>query len=212
MHKSRFTIKVPDYLILKIRGNEAQIKMEDEMTNELSMDLDRGSFKAVSLSNIQNKIKVNYIRYFKVESIEGGDYTINNVNKVLIGSINGTRIHSEFSKFEIGEIQGGNIITDFNSEFWFYNWTQNFKRFNMYSEYSKINLFYPESKYSLSTFGLNTKHHLLGVVGEIGMSKSGDKTKMLTIGDQKTAKNKIEMDIIHGVVRFDKDVISVPIN
>jgi len=212
MHKSRFTIKVPDYVMLKIKGNEAQIKMEDEMINELSMDLDRGLFQALSLSNRNNKIKVNYIRHFKVASIEGGDYTITNVKKALIGSINGTRIHSEFSKIEIGEIQEDNIITDFNSEFWIYNWTPNFKRFNMYSEYSKINLFYPESKYSLSTFGLNTKHHLLGAVGIIGPSKSGDKTKMLIIGDQKTAQNKIDMDISHGVIRLDKEVISVPRN
>jgi len=208
--KGQFVIKIPSFVKLTINAKTAYITFAGEIKNELSVSLKRGKLSAQQLINEYNQINIDDAG-FEVEVIKNGEYTLNNISKGLIGSIYNAQITSEFSKIEIGEIAKGVSITDFNSEYWFYNWTPNFNRFNMYSEYSKINLFYPDSKkYSLSTFGFNTKHHFKNVIGEIGPNKKGEKSKMMIVGDEKTAKNKIKMDIIHGVIRFGKDVISIP--
>ena len=61
----------------------------------------------------------------------------------MIGTVYNASIISEFSKIEIGEIREGTSITDFNSTYWFYNWSGDFKKFDMQAEYSKVNMFKP---------------------------------------------------------------------
>ncbi|MCK5402071.1 MAG: hypothetical protein KAJ28_10605 [Flavobacteriaceae bacterium] len=197
-----FVIRLPYYVKLSINGKGSNISFKNQIFNELIMDLDRGFFKAASLSNPYNKIKADYLTRFRVEEIIGGDYTLKNIIKGLIGSIENAEIVSEFSKIEIGEIGENVTITDFNSKYWFYNFSNNFKRFDIFSEYSKIHLFYPETDFSFEVFGNNTINHIDDIKIEMQPTRNGEKFHMMSrkANGKTHFSGAINFDIIHGVI------------
>jgi len=211
MYKSQFVIKLPKSVSLKINAKESQITFRNDMTNELSIDLNKGLFKAKKLINNYNKIKIVKAS-FKSEKIVGGNYDFINVSNGLIGSVKNININSELSKLEIGEIEKNITITDFNSEYWFYNWSTDFGRFNLYSEYSKIHYFYPESDYSLKVVGNNTVNYLGETKITMQPTKNGKKFNMM----ERKPRGKgifsgaINFNIVHGVIySYDDPIIFI---
>jgi len=200
--RSLFVIKLPSYVKLKINGKDAQITFKDDITNEMSVVLKNGFFTSKQLLNSYNKFKIDNAS-FKAEGIVGGDYNFINIGKGLIGSVQDAKIASEFSKIEIGEIAKGVTITDFNSEYHFYNWTKDFKRFDLYSEYSKIHYFYPEDvDYSLKVVGNNTVNYVSKIKIEMQPTRNGEKFNMMERkpkGEGAFA-GSINFDIIHGII------------
>jgi len=201
--RSQFVIKIPPYLKLKINGKDAQITIREDSTNELSVVLKRGFLYAKQLTNEYNIFKIENAN-LRAESIVGGSYDFNNISKGLIGSLQNVKITSEFSKIQIGELQDKVSITDFNSEYFFYNWNTDFKRFDLFSEYSKIHLFYPKDHdFSLKVMGNNTKS-MYGndLVIEMQPTSKGEKYNMM----ERKAKGEghysgaINFDIIHGII------------
>jgi hypothetical protein len=199
--KSHFIIKIPPYLKLTINGKESQVTLFSDFENELRVILKRGFFKAKQLNNTYNKIKIEDAD-FKVEGIIGGDYTLNSIRKGLIGSIENAKITSEFSKIEIGEINNNVAITDFNSKYWFYNWSKDFTRFDLFSEYSKIYCFFPKTNYSLKVVGNNTFNHFDNVTIEMQPTKNEVKFNMMEVKVKGKSKSSghINFDIVHGVI------------
>ena len=211
MYKSQFVIKLPKSVSLKINAKESQITFRNDMTNELSIDLNKGLFKAKKLINNYNKIKIVKAS-FKSEKIVGGNYDFINVSNGLIGSVKNININSELSKLEIGEIEKNITITDFNSEYWFYNWSTDFGRFNLYSEYSKIHYFYPESDYSLKVVGNNTVNYLGETKITMQPTKNGQKFNMMERKPRKEGvfAGAINFDIVHGVIySYDDPIILI---
>ncbi|MEM5566996.1 hypothetical protein WNY78_17885 [Psychroserpens sp. AS72] len=201
--RSQFVIKIPPYLKLKINGKDAQITMRDDCMNELSVVLKRGYFYAKQLINEYNLFKIENAN-LRAEGIVGGHYDFNNISKGLIGSLQDVKITSEFSKIQIGELKEKVSITDFNSEYFFYNWNTDFKRFDLFSEYSKIHLFYPEDNdFSMKVMGNNTKS-MYGDKYVVNMqpTSKGEKFNMM----ERKAKGEghfsgaINFDIIHGII------------
>ncbi|MFT4611623.1 MAG: hypothetical protein ACJA1H_002079 [Glaciecola sp.] len=201
--RSQFFIKIPPNLKLKINGKDAQITMRDNSANELSVVLKRGYFYAKQLSNEYNVFKIENAN-LRAEGIIGGNYVFNNISKGLIGSLQNVKITSEFSKIQIGELKEKVSITDFNSEYFFYNWSTDFKRFDLFSEYSKIHLFYPkDTDFSMKFMGNNTKS-MYGddLVIEMQPTSKGEKYNMM----ERKAKGEghfagaINFDIIHGII------------
>lgn len=210
--RSSFRIRIPRHIGVSINAQNANIRMGEDIINDLALDIHKGSFKAKNLNNELNYVKINDAN-FKVEEINGGEYNLNNVRNGLIGSLSNVNIISEFSKIEIGEIRAGAIITDFNSTYWFHNWSKDFKNFEMNAEYSKISLFHPETiiggrnNFMLNTFGYHTVHRLEeDLFAEIPPNRDSKKNKMLVIGDESLSKNKVEIDIVHGIVNLYKDL------
>ena len=201
--RSQFVIKIPPYLKLKINGKDAQITMRDDNENELSVVLKRGYFYAKQLHNEYNVFKIENA-HLRAEAITGGTYSFNNISKGLIGSLQNVKITSEFSKIQIGELKEKVSITDFNSEYFFYNWDTDFKRFDLFSEYSKIHLFYPEDNdFSMKVMGNNTKSmYGKDLVIEMQPTSKGEKFNMM----ERKAKGEghfsgaINFDIIHGII------------
>ena len=201
--RSQFHIKIPPYLKLKINGKDAQITMRDDSMNELSVVLKRGYFYAKQLMNEYNSFNIENAN-LRAEAIAGGTYSFNNISKGLIGSLQNVKINSEFSKIQIGELKEKVSITDFNSEYFFYNWNTDFKRFDLLSEYSKIHLFYPvDHDFSMKVMGNNTKSKY-GSKLEVNMqpTSKGEKFNMM----ERKAKGEghlsaaINFDIIHGII------------
>jgi hypothetical protein len=201
--RSQFVIKIPPYLKLKINGKDAQVTMRDNSINELSVELKRGYFYAKQLDNKYNLFTIKNAS-LRAEAIIGGRYNLNNISKGLLGSIENATITSEFSKIEIGELRRDVKITDYNSEYFFYNWNTNFDRFDLFSEFSKIHLFYPKyHDFSLKVTGNNTKS-IYGKGIEINMQPTGDGTKFNML-ERKTNgdghfSGAINFDIVRGII------------
>lgn len=201
MYKSQFVIKVPKDVKLTFNGKDSQITFRSSLTNDISMSIKHGFFKGKQLSNTRNKFKIEDAT-FKTESISGGSYDFINVRQGLIGSIDKVIINSEFSKIEIGEIKQDVMITDFNSEYWLYNWSKNFQQFDLYSQYSKLYYFYPETDYSLKVVGNNTVNYVGNMKIDMQPTKKGEKYLMM----ERKAKNTgiyagaINLDIIDGII------------
>ncbi|MCD2260001.1 hypothetical protein [Psychroserpens luteolus] len=210
--RNHFVIRIPSFLKLKINGKNAQITMLENTINELSVELKRGYFNAKELLNDYNSFKINDAN-FKSEGLVGGNYEFNNVSQGLIGSIQEVKITSEFSKIEIGEIREKAFITDFNSEYWFYNWSKDFKRFDLLSEYSKIHFFYPETyDFSMKFIGNNTVNHFDNIAVTMQPTKNGEKFNMV----ERKAKGEghfsgaINFDIVHGIIYTANDTFIKP--
>lgn len=201
--RSKFVIKIPPFVKLNINARNSGLYFKDYLRNEVSVSLKQGTLKAKAITNPYNLVKVDNAN-FEAESIVGGSYNFKNVKNGKIGSLQSVKINSEFSKIEVGEIQKQTIITDFNSEYFFYNWSNNFERFNLYSEYSKIHFFYPTQNYSLRVVGNNTKNLFGNSKFEVNMqpTSKGDKQTMM-VKEAKTnikSEGQIFFDIVHGII------------
>ncbi|SDS72573.1 hypothetical protein SAMN04515667_2837 [Formosa sp. Hel1_31_208] len=212
MYKSRFVIKIPAFINVKIIGNHAQISFLDDVTNEISLNLKKGTLKGKYLSNTYNKFKIDQAS-FEFEGISGGDFSFDNVTNGKIGSLQDVTINSEFSKIEIGEIRDKVNITDFNGEFWFYNWAKDFNRFDFFSEYTKLYFFYPETyDFSLSVVGNNTVNHFENMSITMQPTKSDKKFNMM----ERKAKGKghfsgvINLDMVRGILYTANDTFIKP--
>lgn len=165
-----------------------------------------GTLKTKSIINSFNKVKVENANIEATE-IVGGDYEFTNLKNSKIVSIENVKIISEFSKVEIGEIRKGNTITDFNSEYWFYNWSDNFERFHLYSEYSKIHFFYPALDYGFKVIGHNTKNFVDKY--QINMQPTSKDDKYIMMEKKQKGEGvfsgQIFFDIIHGIIYSYKD-------
>jgi hypothetical protein len=146
---------------------------------------------------------------FEAEAIYGGTFDLKNVSSSKIGSIKESTIRSEFSKIEIGEVGLKTIIIDFNSEYWLYNWENNFGKVLMTTEYSKINIFTPKDiDYHLATFGHDTVHFFEGFTSEIRPSRENKSSYMFDMGSSRH-HNKIQVNTVHGIIRFGEDIIDL---
>ncbi|MBC2845973.1 hypothetical protein [Winogradskyella flava] len=208
--RSKFLIKVPPFVKLNINAVNAGLYFRNDMQNELSASIKKGTLKTKGLLNAYNVLRVDNAN-FEAESISGGTYNFKNVKNGKIGSTQEVNIDSEFSKIEIGEINKSTTITDFNSEYWFYNWAHFFDRFNLYSEYTKIHFFYPDRNHSLKVVGNNTKNLFGNGESEINMqpTRKGEKYTMMTREPHpgETLSGRIFFDIIHGIIYSHNDSI-----
>lgn len=208
--RSQFVIKLPPFVKLTINAKNSSLYFRNDIQNELNITSNDGAVYAKSIANAYNKIKIEDAN-FEAESIIGGDFTFKNVYKGKVVQTEKVNINSEFSKIEIGEIGEATKITDFNSEYWFYNWTNDFKRFNLYAEYSKVHLFYPKANHSLKLVGNNTKSIIGKNQFEITMqpTRNGEKFTMMTKAakDETKPVNEIFFDIIHGIIYTHEDSI-----
>lgn len=204
--RSNFVIKVPPFLKLTINAKESGLYVRNNLRNELSVMLKGGTLKTKSIINSFNKVKVENANIEATE-IVGGDYEFTNLKNSKIVSIENVKIISEFSKVEIGEIRKGNTITDFNSEYWFYNWSDNFERFHLYSEYSKIHFFYPALDYGFKVIGHNTKNFVDKY--QINMQPTSKDDKYIMMEKKQKGEGvfsgQIFFDIIHGIIYSYKD-------
>ncbi|MBT8245671.1 hypothetical protein [Winogradskyella sp.] len=203
MLRSEFVIKLPPFVKLTINAKGTNLYFRNDIQNQLSITSKDGSVKAKAITNAYNKVKVKGAN-FDATNLIGGDYMFKNISKGKIGEMSNARINSEFSKIEIGEIGKQTQIIDFNSEYWFYNWSNNFERFNLYSEYSKIHLFYPKANHSMKMVGNNTKSLIGSNKFEVNMqpTKNGEKYTIMTkdVKDETKPINEIYFDIIHGII------------
>ncbi len=198
-------IKVPNNLYLTIDAKNTVIRLNNDMKNKLSIRLDGGKLISKSMHNQDNVIKVKDA-LFMVKSIRGGNYTLNNIRKGLIGSMNEVKLSAEFSNIEIGENQKNNEIIGFNNLLVIHNFSNDFSQFKLSSEYSKLHLFFPENNFSLSAFGNNSILYDKGVKVNMQPNTDGKKYNMMSIKpkDDLNSAGAIHLDVKHEVIYIYK--------
>lgn len=208
-HKKNFVIKLPKHISLEIIANGAILKFDDNFDNALSIRLKTGRFYANTLNNANNKIKIENA-FVLVNKFHGGVLDFDDVFKSKIVSLKNVEIESELSNLEIGEVGKNVKITDYNSEYFFYNWAKDFTKFSLKSEYSKIHFFYPEANHSLEVVGFNTRN----LVGDneflVHMQpKSREKHRLMSkpaIPNEESSGH-IDFDIVNGIIYSHNDEI-----
>lgn len=199
--KAHFYISIPKYLMLRIEAHESNIISELDVLKNLILTLDVGLFKGNRLIGSRTSISANNAS-LKIVQLDVGGLALSNVNKCLIGSIKNADITSELSKIEIGEIQENVKIQDFNSELFLYNFSDNFKTFELNAEYSKVNFYQPENDFSYLAIGNNTVNHFDNITVNMQPNKKGKKVKMVKRKKKGIGKyaGHILFDIVHGVI------------
>tara|TARA_Y100000815_G_scaffold109483_1_gene98053 strand:- start:1224 stop:2381 length:1158 start_codon:yes stop_codon:yes gene_type:complete len=206
--KTKFSIKLPPEIMLKIMAENSSLTFQNDLKNQLVMNTRHSSLK---FQNIENPLNVLDVvnGSFRANVLEGGSYKFTHADEVQVAQLKSVNIDTEFSDVKIGEIAGNVRIVDFNSKFWFHNFSQDFKEFKMECDYSEINLFFPEkSSFFIETYGYNTVHYWGDIITEIPPSRKKERSKMMLIGEELNP-NKIKINITNGIIRFGEDFIDV---
>lgn len=204
--RSKFIIRVPSQLNVRLMAVNSNMTFKFNLESQLSVNARNTSLKFQNIQNPLNSFDV-VNGSFRCNTLNGGSYKFNHVDEVQIAEIKNLTMDNEFTTTKIGEIGNDIKIVDFNSKFWIHNFSADFKSFVMNTEYSEINMFYPENKkFYLETFGHDTVHYMGNVITENEPSRKNESSKMLIIGD-KSEPNKIKINSVHGIIRFGEDFI-----
>lgn len=206
--KAKFTIKIPFHLNIRIMATNSNMEFNLDLVNQLNVNAKNTSLKFKNLKNVLNKFDV-VNGNFRSNVLSGGNYSFTHVDNVQIAEVKNLTIVSEFTTTKIGEIGKNVEIIDFNSKFWLHNFSNEFTDFTMNTEYSEINLFFPEGiDYYFETYGHDTVHYLAKLITEIQPSRKNKPSKMMTIGKE-TNPNRIQINTVHSIIRLGEDFIDI---
>lgn len=205
-YETFFILKIPKRLKIKIISNYADIDLKIEKVFNLTSEKFNKSFLQVrTLIGAKMNSKESD---FWIKEIINSDFKFNDAKRIKIGQIKNSTIESELSKIEIGEIQQGVTIKDFNSSYYFQNYSDNFNNLIFNGEYSKVCLFGKEENYSLDIFGNNTAIELAnGMKTTFGIKKNNEIDKLLSKKKKRFSddyKGHIKMTITNGFIYLKK--------
>lgn len=206
--RTKFSIKLPPKIMIRVMAENSNLVFKNDINNQLVVNARTTQLKFQSIQNPFNILDV-VNGSFRANFLEGGSYKFTHVDEVQVAQLKKVNVDTEFSNIKVGEIAEKVRIVDFNSKFWFHNFSQNFREFQMSSDYSEINLFFPEkSEYVIETYGYNTVHYWAKLITEIPPSRKKEHSKMMVIGEKENP-NKIKIHITNGIVRFGEDFIDL---
>ncbi|QNK78846.1 hypothetical protein H7F37_07185 [Winogradskyella sp. PAMC22761] len=206
--RAKFIIKIPTHINLRIMAVNSSMIFKLDLDSQLNVNARNTSLKFQSINNSLNNFDV-VNGNFRCNTLNGGSYKFNHVESVEIAEVKNLIIDGEFSTTKIGEVGEHVKIVDFNGKYWLHNFSNNFKDFQMDTEYSEINFFYPENiKYYFETYGHDTVYYDGDNITKITPNRKNEYSKMMIIGEE-TNPNKIKINTAHGIVRFGEDFIEI---
>ncbi len=206
--RTNFTIKLPSHLNIRLMAVNSNMTFKLDLEGQINVNARNTDLKFQSIQNPLNNFDI-VNGSFRSNTLNRGSYRFTHVDEVQIAEIKNLTIDSEFSTTKIGEIGEDVKIVDFNSKFWIHNFSNDFGTFIMNTEYSEINLFYPEEiDYYIETFGHDTFHNVGFTSADVPPSRKNESSKMMVIGEE-TSPNKIQINSVHGIIRFAEDFIEI---
>lgn len=206
--KSVFIVRVPDFIAINIDSKNSQIIFNKNIDSQINATINGGFLKAKELINSSNNLTFTNSS-LEAEKIEGGVFSFKDSRKVLIATIENIKMTTEGSKVQLGNINRGVTIKDFNSEIKLYNFNDFFETFTLTGEYSKIYFFEPKTNYEMSCKGHNgTFYFKDGMKVSIQPSKTGEKATMMVRkrrGDNPFS-GKVLFDIVHATFHYPTTV------
>ncbi len=207
---ARMVIEIPKHVHVRGTIENSEIVFKDDFENRATINSRNSKLKFKTLGHGLNSFDVDN-GYFKAEAVNGGSYNFANTKAVTIGRLNNSLLNSEFTKVELGEIGANNKIIDFNSKYFLYNFTEDFKTFKVMSEYSTLYFFQPETPYKLITKGYDSAffHGEVETVIKPGERKE-QFDKMLVVGEHlDNTANTINIQLVNGLMGLGKDTITL---
>ncbi|NRD20627.1 hypothetical protein HNV08_11255 [Winogradskyella eckloniae] len=206
--KTNFIIKIPADINLRIRSFDSHMTFKLDLTGLVNMNARNTNLKFMSLTNPLNNFDIANGK-FRSNDLKGGAYKFNHVSDLKIASVDHLNIDSEFTTIIIGEVGRKVKIVDFNGKFWLNNFSKDFYNFQMDTEYSEINLFYPKDvKFYFESYGHDTAFYEGNNITNITANRKNEYSKMMTIGEEESP-NTIKINAAHGIIRFGKDFIEI---
>ncbi len=202
--KKVFIIKVPQSVTIRLKALHSNLVFNYNIHKPIVAHTFKGHLKFKKIESVENEFFITN-GVFEAEEITGGSYNFKDVSKTLIGSVSNSKISTETSKIEVGEISKNVKIKDFNSKFNFYNFSKSFKSFNLKGDYSKLHFFKNTDVYSLTANGNTTAFNINKQKFSFEPRKKGlDRFIML---EMKAPKNKqsyghINLNITHGIIEI----------
>lgn len=212
-YRVSFNVEIPALENLNLNLENSEIDLMFNFEGIIRCLANKSKITTRELINNDNKFEL-VGGNLKSTSVKGGKYKFDSVDKVIIAEISNSEIESEFSDVSIGEMTSPIKITDFNSEYWFYELTPSESKYYFSGEYSKINMYYPSSNsdYKIETIGFNTAHYLENTRMDIAPNRENVMNKMLVATKDKSNDAKsvdFAIEIKNGVVRLGKDFIEM---
>ncbi|WP_299524344.1 hypothetical protein [Winogradskyella sp.] len=198
---SKMEIMVPSHIHVRATAENSSMYFESDFNNRLTLNSRNSKLKFKSVGNSLNVLDVDNGNFW-AQDVTDGSYSFANSRSVTIGKLSNAKINSEFTKVQVGEIGKNVTLVDFNSEYFLYNWTKDFERFELTSEYSKVHLFSPKLDYHFIAFGNNTKSFAGPHQVNMNITKKNEKGKIMerkSKGDSHFS-GEIYFDIIHGII------------
>lgn len=200
--KQHFIVKVPKNIKIKIKALHSRIHFTYDVHNQLEVSSFKTYYKFKKLINKHNSFKLMN-GLFQVEKILGGNFKLTDIYKARIGAIINTNLHTETSKIQIGEVGKNVSVTDFDSKYHIYNFSNSFIKFKYLGDYSEVNLYkVKEANYTMDVFGFNTALNMNGNKTIFGDSKDKKRTKILEKKPKNNSLNKTEIELKNGILNI----------
>lgn len=200
--KQNFIIKAPKYLLLKIRALHSKITFNYDLLKPIELNSFKTYLKFKRLESKQNKFSL-HSGIFQSEKVVGGTFFFKDVTKIRIGSISGTKLKTETSKIQIGEINRNVEFMDFNSKLHFYNFDKNFVKLDFVGDYSELNFYnIKDENYAMHVFGFNTALNLNSVKTTFPLKKGQKLTKILEKKAKNNSKNRVYIELKNGILNI----------
>lgn len=207
-YRVNLKFKIPKNLNVTINSKFTTIYFKGNLKNKFSIRFNGGRLFVDRFENKDNVIKVKD-GIILMQSMSGGELSLDSVRHALLGELSNLKLNSEFCKIEIGEISGNTKLKGFNNKMIIHNFSTDFNDLEIESEYSDINMFYPQiNNFTLTTFGNNTVHFIDGERNEFTNNDSkGSKMFELINNKNSNVTNTIKILADNGIIRFGRNTI-----
>lgn len=200
--RSSYEIYIPSYMMVELQASRAKVYFDGKFENVIIGSFQESDLRATELNNAKNSISC-VDGSVKIKKMIGGGYMFKNVTKSLIGEMEDVRLQTEFSKINIGKLVKNVDMSDFKSDFFIYNFGDQFKSITMSCQYSDIKMYIDkDQKYYMEAVGNNAIMTDNGMKIIMQPNRDGKKFKMFTRGeaDKETRKNTFKLDLVHGFI------------
>ena len=200
--KAKFTVKIPTHVRLNLKGEEAQVFMEDDFNQHVDISLKKGMFRAKQINNERSSINVEDLS-FTAENLSIERLKLKDVSRALIGSLEKADCRFMGSRAELGYLGKGVNIQDYNSKIFFYNFDQKFEELLFKGEYTDLFVYDIENKVKIKAKGnITLKFDESNAVSRA--SNIGVKPQMTTTSLEKNVDEdsygKVEVNLESGVL------------
>lgn len=202
--KQRFIIHVPKTVKIILKANHSKVNFTYNLETTFKINAFKTQFKFKKILAKENSIIASN-GIFQAEKVVNGRMELLDMNKVVIGEISNMTLATETSKIEIGEL-GENVgFNDFNSKLFFYNFGNNFSKFNLKGDYSKL-YFYniKDTNCKMDVYGYTTTLKIGETKTSFGTNKKKDLYKILNKKPNYNIKSigDIEIELTNGILNL----------
>lgn len=175
----KLIVSLPKQMKIKLKATHSKVFFNIDIGEPIKVQSFRSYLKFKKIKT-KSLVVSSYFGTFQSERITSGSLKFNNVKHIVIGELDNSKISTNGSKLQIGNLGKNNAIEDFDSKIYVYNYDRNFNSLNFKGDYSEVNLFKVfEDNFNLNVLGTNTTLIMKGNETKFGDDNIKESTKIL---------------------------------